>query len=88
MLQNEGVADVVPNHELWVVDRLAPECVTSSFVIPPERTWPSIVPALRYIRDQVEPAIGEARVASGYRDEVFNACRWRIRERASLLSGA
>jgi len=74
MLAAEGVADVVPPRELWLTDRLAPECVVEPFVAPPEELWPHIVPALRYIRDYVEPAIGDVTVASGYRDPAFNEC--------------
>lgn len=74
MLAREGVADVVPAHELWLTDRLAPECVVESFTSPPEDEWGNVVPALRFIRDHVEPAIGDVRVVSAYRDEAFNAC--------------
>lgn len=74
MLVREGVFGVVENRELWLTDRLAPECVVEPFVLPPEALWPRIVPTLRYVRDYVKPAIGEVDVASGYRDEAFNAC--------------
>lgn len=74
MLVREGVSGVVENRELWLTDRLAPECFVEPFVLPPEALWPRIVPALRYVRDYVKPAIGEVDVASGYRDEAFNAC--------------
>jgi uncharacterized protein YcbK (DUF882 family) len=43
-------------------------------VVPPEQEWPNILGALRFIRDHVEPVIGEVRVVSAYRDEAFNAC--------------
>jgi hypothetical protein len=74
MLAREGVADVVPALELWLSDRMARECVIEPFVMPPEELWSRIVPALRYIRDHVEPVIGDVTVASGYRDRVFNEC--------------
>lgn len=74
LLQREGVADVLPNRELWLSDRLAPECVVEPFTMPPEELWPNVVPALRFIRDYVEPAVGEVTVASGYRDPAFNTC--------------
>ncbi len=50
-LAREGVADVVEARELWMADRMRPECVVEPFVMPPEETWLHIVPALRYIRD-------------------------------------
>lgn len=74
MLAEEGVAEVLPARELWLTDRLAPECVVEPFVMPPEELWPRIVPALRFIRDHVKPAIGAVTVASGYRDQQFNEC--------------
>jgi hypothetical protein len=74
MLDREGVTGVLPSHELWLADRLAPECVVEPFTMPPEAIWPRIVPALRFIRDHVKPVIGDVAVASGYRDVAFNAC--------------
>lgn len=74
MLEREGVANVLPARELWLTDRLAPECVVEPFVVPPENYWPHIVPTLRFLRDYVKPAIGDVSVASGYRDPAFNAC--------------
>lgn len=74
LLEREGVADVLPNRELWLSDRLAPECVVEPFTMPPEELWPNIIPALRFIREYVEPAVGDVGVASGYRDPAFNAC--------------
>lgn len=74
LLSAEGVADVVPNHDLWLVDQLRPDCSSEPFLAPPETEWRNIVPALRFIRDHVKPAVGEVRVMSGYRDEAFNAC--------------
>lgn len=74
MLAREGVAGVIESRELWLTDRLAPECVVEPFTMPPEEFWPRIVPALRFMRDHVKPAVGEVTVASGYRDEAFNRC--------------
>jgi len=50
MLQEAEVAGVVPTHQLWLVDRLHPECVAAPYVIPAEEAWPNVVPALRFIR--------------------------------------
>jgi hypothetical protein len=74
MLEAEGVASVVPPHELWLVDQHEPRCVSAPYLAPPEEEWRNIVPALRFIRDHVKPAVGAVRVQSGYRDETFNAC--------------
>lgn len=74
MLEREGVADVVAAREIWTTDRLAPNCVTEAYTMPPEALWPQIVPALRFIRDHVIPAIGQVRVVSAFRDQAFNTC--------------
>lgn len=74
LLTREGVSDVVPNYELWLTDQINRECVLEPFTAPPEEVWAHIVPALRFIRDHVQPAIGDVRVASAYRDEAFNNC--------------
>lgn len=74
MLQREGVAGVVPDRDLWLTDRKDPECVLELYTMPPEEIWPRIVPALRFIRDYVKPAVGDVAVASSYRDEVLNEC--------------
>jgi hypothetical protein len=74
MLVSEGVANVIPSYELWLTDQINQECVVEPFTAPPEEVWPRIVPTLRFIRDQIEPAIGDVRVVSAYRDEAFNTC--------------
>jgi hypothetical protein len=74
LLEREGVSNVVPNRDLWMVDRIDAQCAVEPFSMPPEEAWAQIVPALRYIRDHVEPAIGDVVVVSGYRDDAFNAC--------------
>ncbi|MEQ1810674.1 MAG: D-Ala-D-Ala carboxypeptidase family metallohydrolase [Terricaulis sp.] len=74
MLTREGVAGVVASRELWLTDRLRAECVIEPYSMPPEELWRGIVPALRFVRDYVKPALGELRVASSYRDDVLNAC--------------
>lgn len=74
LLAAEGVADVVPARDLWMVDQIRPQCAREAFVQPPDAEWRNLVPALRFIRDYVKPAVGEVRVMSGYRDEAFNTC--------------
>jgi hypothetical protein len=73
-LRTADVSDVVPPYDLWMMDRLRQSCTRALFVEPPEESWTNILATLRFIRDQVEPAIGEVRVVSAYRDETFNVC--------------
>lgn len=73
-LRTAGVADVVPAYDLWMMDRLRRRCMRALFIEPPEESWDNIVETLRFIRDHVEPAVGDVRVVSAYRDEAFNVC--------------
>lgn len=73
-LRGAGVSDVVPVYDLWMMDRLRRRCMRALFIEPPEVSWGNIVTTLRFIRDHVEPAVGDVRVVSGYRDETFNVC--------------
>lgn len=74
MLDEAGVSDVVPDYQLWLTDQINPQCVEEDFTQPPEALWPNIIPALRYIRDEVKPAVGNVQVMSGFRTEDFNTC--------------
>ena len=69
-----GVSGVVPNYQLWRVDQLRSECANGAFLAPPEADWDNIVATLRFLRDEVVPAVGPVEVVSGYRDAAFNAC--------------
>jgi hypothetical protein len=73
-LRAAGVAGVVENYQLWRVDRIKPRCVDAAFAAPPEKVWPHIVPALRFVRDDIKPAIGNIEVVSAWRSPQFNAC--------------
>jgi hypothetical protein len=73
-LAADGVEDVVP---LWQLLRTGSEwrqCGSDPFAIAPRDTWDHIVRTLKFVRDQVEPAIGEVEPLSGYRDAALNAC--------------
>ena len=73
-LQQSGVAGVVPDYQLWRVDRVDPRCASGAFQTPPEAQWANIVATLRILRDEVAPALGSLEVVSAYRDAAFNAC--------------
>jgi hypothetical protein len=65
---------VVENYQLWRADRISPRCISDPFAAPPENLWRNIVPALRFVRDHVKPAIGAVEVVSAYRTLEFNTC--------------
>jgi hypothetical protein len=71
----EGVADVLPLGDILRSDARWRRCASAQpFAVPPRSMWPALVPTLRYIRDEVVPAVGPVRVVSGYRDQAANGC--------------
>jgi hypothetical protein len=75
MLEDEGVAGVVPTWQLWRVDaQYAARCGTAFFAMPPKEQWREIVPALRLLRSKVIPVTGPLEVVSGWRSPAINTC--------------
>ncbi|MBP2161362.1 MULTISPECIES: D-Ala-D-Ala carboxypeptidase family metallohydrolase [Asticcacaulis] len=73
-LTHNGVADVLPAYQLWRTSSSSEKCQSDAFIIPERADWPHIVTTLRFVRDQVRPAIGPVEAVSGYRDDVLNTC--------------
>lgn len=74
-LAREGVGDVLPLGDILRSDARWRRCPKAQpFAVPPRPMWPAMVPTLRYIRDEVVPAVGPVRVVSGYRDPIANEC--------------
>ncbi|MCK0127840.1 D-Ala-D-Ala carboxypeptidase family metallohydrolase [Erythrobacter sp. F6033] len=74
-LRKRGVNNVVPAWQLWRIDgQYAKRCGTDFFAVPPRKHWPSIVPALLLIRDEVVPVVGTVDVVSASRTPEINAC--------------
>ena len=73
-LAAEGVEGVVP---LWQLVRTSSswrECGAEPFEAPPADKWEHIITTLKFVRDKVEPAVGEVEPLSVYRNEKLNAC--------------
>lgn len=73
-LRDAGVGDVVP---VWQLARTASDwakCSQPAFEVPPPELWANIVNSLRYVRDEVKPAVGEVEALSAYRNPVLNQC--------------
>ncbi len=74
-LGQEGVSGVLPTWEILLNDTSWSECRAGApFSIAERAYWPHIVNTLRYIHDEIVPAIGPVQVASGYRDDKLNRC--------------
>lgn len=72
-LAGEGVAGVVPTWQLLRTATSWRQC-GAPFAVPPRGDWPNIVPALRFVRDRIEPVIGDVEPVAVYRDEAMNRC--------------
>jgi Peptidase M15 len=74
-LNKEGVGKVVP---IWTLARgdlnRLPWCKGAGFVLPPRKTWANLPPALRLVRDEVIPAVGQVEVLSAFRTPELNKC--------------
>lgn len=75
MLEDEGVAGIVPTWQLWRVDaQYASRCGTDYFAMPPVERWRDIVPTLKLLRAEVIPVTGPLEVVSGWRSPANNTC--------------
>lgn len=71
----EGVDGLLPLADLLRSDARWRSCASAEpFTVPLPSQWPAMARTLRYVRDELVPAIGPVRVVSGYRDPVANTC--------------
>jgi hypothetical protein len=75
-LAREGVGDVLPVWQLVQTETVeaATKCEIAGFAIPPETMWPSIVPTLRLVRQEIVPLVGPVKVLSSFRTAEANSC--------------
>ena len=69
-----GVSGVVPTWQLLRTASSWKRCGAEPFEVPPTTAWPHIVQTLRYLRDEVIPAVGPVEPVSAYRNPVLNSC--------------
>jgi hypothetical protein len=70
----QGVGSVVPLWELTRTSSSWSECGAEPFEAPPRDKWDHIVTTLKFVRDDIIPAVGQVEVVSGYRNAKLNAC--------------
>ena len=70
----QGVGSIVPLWELTRTSSSWSECGAEPFEAPPRDKWDHIVTTLKFVRDDVIPAVGQVEVVSGYRNAKLNAC--------------
>jgi hypothetical protein len=73
-LAAEGVDSVVPLWQLVRTSSSWSECGAEPFEAPPADKWAHIVETLKFVRDEVVPAVGAVEALSGYRNDKLNSC--------------
>ena len=73
-LASEGLENVVPVWQLIRTSSSWRQCNADRFEVAPRDKWEHISTTLRFVRDEVEPALGPVEAVSGYRNEQLNRC--------------
>jgi hypothetical protein len=75
-LTREGAADVLPLWQLVQTEtqQAATKCEIAGYAVPPRTMWPTIVPTLRLVRDEIVPLLGPVKVLSSFRTPEANKC--------------
>ena len=73
-LAAEGVGSVIPMWQLTRTSSSWRTCGAEPFEVPPADKWERIIRTLKFVRDEVVPAVGEVETLSAYRNEKLNTC--------------
>jgi hypothetical protein len=73
-LDMKHVDDVIPIWQLVRTASMWRECGGPRFEVAPFTEWEHIAKTLAFIRDHVEPVVGEVEAMSGYRNAALNQC--------------
>lgn len=73
-LAAQGVASVIPMWQLTRTSSSWRQCGAEPFEVPPTDKWERILKTLKFVRDEVVPAVGQVEALSAYRNETLNAC--------------
>jgi hypothetical protein len=73
-IADQGVDDVVPTWQLVRTSSSWRECGASRFEVAPAAQWNNIVQTLSFVKNEVQPAIGDVEALSGFRNKHLNQC--------------
>jgi len=73
-LAGQDLDQVVPVWQLIRTSSSWRQCAADRFEVAPADKWAHIAATLRFVRDEVVPAIGPVEALSAYRNEALNAC--------------
>ena len=81
-LNTYRVGGIVPTWQLLRTASDWQKCGQQAFEVPPPEYWPNLVQTLRFIHEQVIPAVGPVEIVSGYRNPTLNQCAGGAQESA------
>jgi hypothetical protein len=73
-LDAQGLAEVIPVWQLIRTSSSWRQCGAERFEVAPQDKWENITTTLKFVRDEVTPAVGEVEALSVYRNEGLNRC--------------
>lgn len=73
-LAGQQLAEVIPVWQLIRTSSSWRQCAADRFEVAPRDKWDNIVTTLKFVRDEVEPALGKVEALSVYRNETLNRC--------------
>lgn len=74
-LQKNGLANLIPDHELLRSARDWQKCGVEPYAVPPREIWPNLVPTLNILKSLVnDGVISDFEVTSVYRALYLNRC--------------
>jgi hypothetical protein len=73
-LDAAGVQDVIPTWQLVRTASMWRDCSGPRFEVAPMGEWTHIAETLRFVKNHVEPVIGDVEAVSGFRNAELNQC--------------
>ncbi len=73
-LAAQDLDEVVPTWQLVRTSSSWRQCGAGPFEVAPRDKWANITTTLKFVRDEVTPAVGEVEALSVYRNEGLNRC--------------
>jgi hypothetical protein len=73
-LADKRVIDVLPVWQLVRTSSSWRECSASRFEVAPAPQWSNIVDTLAFVKNEVQPAIGDVEALSAFRNDQLNSC--------------
>lgn len=84
-LATKGVDEVIPTWQLVRTSASWKQCAADRFEVAPVGQWSNIVQTLKFVKEEVTPAIGDVEALSVFRNEKLNSCSRGARQSAHRM---